>query len=164
MKGIDVFNIVSANQDPKQVENNFNHAIQLIHSEIQSARNFVVAYLLRLGHNASQAREIAQKAIDNGLKVLGSLSSEYVIKGDKKKLVIWAFEAFREMSVMATLEDDFKINLEKRAEELRRITDSKDAVVLAKKALLDVLSHLGQNYSVEFNRMNQLLSKLEGSL
>jgi hypothetical protein len=96
--------------------------------------------------------------------VLESLSSDYVIKGDRKKLVIWAFEAFREMNVMAMLEDDFKTNLEKRAEDLRRITDTKDSLIAAKNAILGVLSNLGADYSTESCKIGQLLSKIEATL
>ena len=131
---------------------------------MRNVSDFVTSYLLRLGFHTTQANDIAQRAVENAIRVLGSLSSDYTIKGDTKKLVIWSFQAFRDMSVMATLEDDFKANLERFASEIRLITDSKDATMLAKKALLDVLSRLGRAYSAESAKLEELLARLGGSL
>jgi len=163
-KSIDVFNVIAAKQDPGEVEKNFNEAISFIRNKRDDVKNFVMKYARHLGHPVAQAEEIAGKAIDNSLHVLESLSSEYEIKGDRKKLVIWAFDAFRRMDVMATLEDDLKANLEKRADDLRTIADSKVSVTSAKNEILNLLSSLGASYSQEYTKVNKLLSTLEGTL
>lgn len=164
MNGADVFNILSAKLDPMQIENNFNHALQLLQSEKKKVNDFVASYLLRMGYHVSQANDLSKGAIDNALKVLTSLSSEYTIRGETKKLIVWSFQAFRDMSIMATLEDEFKTNLEKHASELRLITESKDATMSAQKILQDVLCRLGKEYSSEFDRIQELLSKIGGYL
>jgi len=163
LKGIDVFNVIAANQNSKQVEDDFNKALWFIRNERESVKGFVMAYLRRVGHPASQAREIAENAIEHALKALNTLSSEYEIMGDKKKLVIWAFEAFRDSGIMATLEDDFKENLERRAIDVRIITDSRELMTSTTKKLLNVVAVLGEQYVTEFNHMKEMLSKLEGT-
>ncbi|MDH5690998.1 MAG: DEAD/DEAH box helicase, partial [Candidatus Bathyarchaeota archaeon] len=103
LKGIDVFNVITANQNPEQVEEDFNRAISFIRTEAQNAKDFVVAYLRRLSETTTRAQETARNAIDRTLEALEYLSSEYEIEGEKKKVIIWAFEAFRDMGTMKTL-------------------------------------------------------------
>jgi hypothetical protein len=163
LKGIDVFNVIAAKKDPKQVEEDFENAIRFIIKERESLNEFVIRYLRRLGHPTNIAKEIAEKAIENALEVLNKLSSEYEIKGNKKRLVIWIFEAFRDSGIMADLEDEIKTDLE-MGKEIGKIADSKVLITSAKKKLLNVISLLGEQYCLEMNQIQQMLSQLEGSL
>ncbi|MGB9622696.1 MAG: helicase-related protein, partial [Candidatus Bathyarchaeia archaeon] len=162
-KEIDVFNVITAKKDVKQVEEDFMKAIQFISNEKEKVIEFVTAYLRRVGYSISQAKDIAEKAVENALEVLNRLSSEYEIKGDKKRLVIWIFEAFRDSGTMATLEDDVETSLE-IGQQIGKIADSRVLIALAKKKLLDVISLFGEQYALEFSQIQQMLSELEGSL
>lgn len=164
LKGIDVFNVITVKENPEQVEEDFNRAISFIRAETDNVKSFVIAYLRHLGYPTSRAKEIAANSIDHSLEALAELSSEYEIKGEKKKLVIWAFEAFRDMAIMATLEDDFKANLEGRAGNVKIIADSRESFASAKKKILNATSLLGEQYSRESSKVRQMLSKLEGTV
>lgn len=164
LRGIDVFNVITANENPEQVEEDFNRAISFIRAETENVKSFVKGYLRHLGYPSSRAKEIASNAIDHSLKTLEDLSSEYEINGENKKLVIWAFEAFRDMGTMANLEDDFKANLEGRAGNVKIIADSRESFASAKKKILNATSLLGTQYSDVCIKIRQVLSKLEGAL
>lgn len=164
LKGIDVFNVIAANQNPKQVEEDFDRAISFIRTETQNVKSFVVAYLRRLGETATRAGGIAQNAIDRTLKVLKDLSSEYGIGEEKKKVVIWIFEAFRVRGIMETLEDNFEAHLEELAGDVRIVVDSRESLALATKKVLNAIFLLGEPYKAEFSKIRQLLSGLEGTL
>lgn len=163
LNGIDVYNVIATKNDPKQVEEEFDRAIQFIAKEKENVSLFVINYLKKLGYPTSQAKEIAEKAIENALEVLRNLSSEYEIKGDKKRLALWIFEAFRDSSTMAALEDKIKADLE-AGKDVTKIADSKISFSSAKENFLKVLSLLGKKYYHEIDQIKQLLSELEGSL
>lgn len=164
LQGIDVFNVITANQHPEQVEQDFDRAISFIRTNTQNAKNFVVVYLRRLGETTTRAGRIAQNAIDRTLKALEYLSSEYEIEGEKRKLVIWIFEAFRDMGIMASLEDDFEANLEELAGDVRAIVDSRESIALATKKVFNAIFLLGDRYKAESSKIKKLLSILEGTL
>jgi len=164
LQGIDVFNVITANQHPEQVEQDFDRAISFIRTNTQNVKNFVVVYLRRLGETTTRAGRIAQNAIDRTLKALEYLSSEYEIEGEKRKLVIWIFEAFRDMGIMASLEDDFEANLEGLAGDVRAIVDSRESIALATKKVLNAIFLLGDRYKAESSKIKKLLSRLEGTL
>lgn len=161
---IDVFNVIAANQNEEQVKRDFNRAISFIGNKTTDLKNFVQTYLRRLGHPTSQAKEIAQNAIDNSLKSLEELSSEYEIEGEKKKLVLWAFEAFRDPGIMATLEDDITTKVGTLAKDIRIISDSRESITSAKKSLLAAIKFLGEQYSNEYEQVSKLLSIIEDSV
>jgi superfamily II DNA or RNA helicase len=163
MKGIDVFNVIAAKKDPKQVEEDFKKAILCICNEKERVNEFVIAYLRRLGYSMSQAKDIAEKAVENALQLLNKLSSEYEIKGDKNRLIIWIFEAFRDSGIMAALEDEIKKNLG-MGKDIGKIADSKVLIAETKKKLLDAILLLGDQYASELIQIKQLLSEIEGPL
>jgi superfamily II DNA or RNA helicase len=162
LQNIDIFNVIAAKQNAEEVEKNFGRAISFINNERDRVKNFVLTYLRRLGLPISRAEEIAENAVDKSLKTLEDLSSEYVINEEKKKLIIWAFEAFRDSETMAALEDDFEANLEERAKDMRIIAESRDMLASAKNKILNVISFLDERYTIEIDKLKKLLSKLEG--
>ncbi|MCW4003435.1 MAG: DEAD/DEAH box helicase [Candidatus Bathyarchaeota archaeon] len=164
INGVDVFNILGAKYDLKQIEDNFVQALGILNSQKKDVNSFVSSYLVRLGYHLSQISDIVQTALDNAICVLSFLSSNYTIGGETKKLIIWLFQAFRDMNIMATLEDEFKANLEKYEKDLKLLTESKDATMTAATNLQAVLNKLGKDYSNELNNLKELLSKIGGSL
>jgi hypothetical protein len=163
LKGLDIFNVISTKQNAEQVDAYFNRAISFIRAEMQSVKGYVMGYLRRLGYPSSQASEMAQNAIENAVKVLDTLASEYEIKGNKKKLIIWVFEAFRDRGTMAVLEEDFEQNLEKRAQEVKQIAEARELFVLFNKKLLSAMSILGEQYANEYTQIQEILSQFEGA-
>jgi hypothetical protein len=164
INGADVFNILGAKYDHKQIEDNFTQAIGILRTRKEEVISYVASYLVRLGYHISQTRDISQVAVDNAISVLSFLSSDYTFRGETKKLIVWLFQAFRDMSTMATIEDEFKANFKKYEKELRLLTESKDATMTAAKNLQAVLAKLGKDYSNESNKIKELLLKVGGSL
>jgi hypothetical protein len=164
INGVDVFNVLGAKTDSKQVEDNFMRALNILNSKTKDVSSFVASYLVRLGYHISQTNDISQAALDNSIDVLRFLSSDYTFRGETKKLIVWLFQAFRDMSIMATLGDEFKANFEKYEKELKLLTESKDATMTAATNLQAVLNKLGKDYSNESDKIEELLSKIGGSL
>jgi hypothetical protein len=164
MMRFDVFNIIRSNQEPQQVENDFDRAILFIRKEKGTIKDFVVAYIQRLGENKSKAEELAQESIAKALEVLEALSAEHSIGTSKKKLVTWVFEAFREQDTMARLEEDFEENFEKLAIQMRTIVDARESIGQSKREIINALSVLGEQYKEDIDKIKKKLSTLEATL
>jgi superfamily II DNA/RNA helicase len=162
-EGIDVFNVIAANKDPKQVENDFDAALSYLRKEKEKIKDFVARYLHKIGYSPTKARTIAEEAVGKALHALNKLSSEYEIKDEKKKLVIWVFEAFRESEIMAMLEDKIKEDLDE-SRKIGEIVNSRISVVSAIKRFQEATKILGKRYYDNIIRIKQILSEVEGYL
>lgn len=160
LQGIDIFNIITANEFPEQVEKDFDASISFLEKSKTEAIGYVSKFLMRLGLKKIKRDEIAREAINKTITALEYLSSNYQIEDDRKKLVIWIFEAFRDMGIMASLEDNFEANLERKAKNVRAIIDSRESVEIAIKRIRSAISLLDKEYQVYNENIELLLSSL----
>lgn len=164
INNIDIYNVIAAKKDSKQVEAQFDQACSFLHKKRAVLKRFVLSFLRRLGITPTLANEIAESAFNHALKTLEYLSSTYDVDGEKKKIILWVFEAFRNRGIMTALEDDFNENREARERDLTAIVDTREAFSQSSKHLCSILSRLGNRYEMETKKIQQLLLKLEGTI
>ena len=162
-KGIDVFNVIVANKDPEQVESDFDLALSYLRREKEKIKDFVVKYLNKIGYPSTEATIIAEEAVKEALLALGKLSSEYEIKGEKKKLVMWVFKAFRDSEIMAMLEDKIKEDLD-QSRKIGEIANSRISAISAIKRFREAMKNLGEEYRDDIIKIEEILSNVEGYL
>jgi len=160
---IDVFNVIVANKDPKQVESDFDSALSYLRREKEKVKDFVIRYLNKIGYPSTKAGIIAEEAVEKASQALSKLSSEYEIKGEKKKLVIWVFKAFRDSEIMAMLEDKIKEDLDE-SHQIGEIVNSRITAISAIKRFNEATKILGGEYYDDVMKIKGILSNIEGYL
>jgi DEAD/DEAH box helicase domain-containing protein len=163
-EGINVFNVIRANSEPLEVEKDFDSAIDFIKTRRDKVASYVINYLVLLGENRGKASEIADASINEAIWALKCLSRDYSIGSDKRKIVTWVFEAFRDSDIMLRLEEDFEEHLEKLGSQVRQLIDSIAQIRSCIIQISDSLSTLGPGYEQEREQLLQKLKKLESTL
>lgn len=143
-QGVDIFNVIEMRDDEASVENEFDRAVKLLSSRRKEVETYVEQFAKTVGH---PIQNLGSRAVDVCGAILESLTQEFELKGERKKLVTWLFRASRDPHEMSMLEEKFKDTFVEDSRRVKQLSSVQLDLEQHYRELKQKLSELGDEYA-----------------
>lgn len=161
-QNVDIYNVIELKKgNEEMVQRRFEKALSILEKRRPEVEEYVRRFLGNLGISS---RAFVKDAVENCQKVMKLLCREMEIDGEKKKLIVWAFNASRFSGIFANLETTFRTQYHANSEKVLRMGEIERELEEKYQSLRASLKSLGVDYQKIADTLDGIMRKAAGAM